>query len=223
VTDGEALQGNRPATLTVVTGTATEVGKTWVAASLLALARERGLSVAARKPLQSFSPSDRQTDADRLAEVTGEAPETVCPAGYSYATPMAPPMAAAALGSEVPTLAALVSGLSGSWPSPVPDLGLVEGAGGVASPLCADGDTAALAHGLGADRVVLVADPSLGVINSVRLSAVALAPLGVIVHLNRWEPADDLHRRNRAWLQDVDGFTVTTTLSDLLEAVIAPS
>lgn len=206
---------SRPERLLFVTGTATEIGKTWVSAALLSSARGKGRSVAARKPLQSFSPGDRSTDAAELAQATGENPADVCL--QSLAAPMAPPMAAAALGVKVPTIAGLAAWVSGSWP--VCSLGVVEGAGGVASPIGSDGDCAALARALQPDAVVLVADADLGVINAVRLSVGALAGLPVVVHLNRFEPVDDLHRRNLAWLADVDGLRVTTTVDELFEAV----
>jgi len=96
------------------------------------------------------------------------------------------------------------------WPAAV-ELGLVETAGGVRSPLAADGDCAAFTHALDPDQVVLVADAGLDTINSVRLSAEALAPLPLRVLLNRFDPTIDLHRRNRAWLHDADGFEVLTT------------
>ena len=66
---------------------------------------------------------------------------------------------------------------------------------------------------------VVVADPSLGVISSVRLAVGALDPIPVVVHLNRFDAADDLHRRNAGWLRDREGLTVTTTVDDLLDAL----
>ena len=214
--------GVRPRLLVVVTGTGTEVGKTWLSARLLGLARARGLSVAARKPAQSFEASDplSSTDAARLAAATGEEPSAVCPDSRSYPVAMAPPMAAEALGRPVPSLASLVGSVTSSWPAPGCDLGLVEGAGGVASPLASDGDSADLARGLSADRVVLVADAGLGTINAVRLSVGAVAPLPVVVHLNRFDPDDDLHRRNLEWLRARDGFTLTTGPEALLTELL---
>ena len=216
----------RPQRLVFVTGTATEVGKTWVGAALLSLAREREMAVAARKPAQSYQPPEA-TDAQRLAAASGEQPDVVCPPELSYPVPMAPPMAAQALGREVPTIGALATLIRQSWmvagvgltTSDAIELALVEGAGGVASPLAADGDSADLARMLRADRVVLVADPALGVINAVRLSVAALRPLPVVVHLNRYDPGDDLQHRNAAWLRDRDGFTVTTSVAELLEVL----
>ncbi len=83
------------------------------------------------------------------------------------------------------------------------DVGLVEGAGGPRSPLASDGDTVDLVRGLEPDLVVLVADPGLGAINSVRLAAAPFDPrASLVVVLNRFDPADALHRANQAWLRD---------------------
>ena len=51
-------------TLVVCTGTATEIGKTWVGAAVLSHLRAAGTTVAARKPVQSFDSDDTgPTDA----------------------------------------------------------------------------------------------------------------------------------------------------------------
>jgi dethiobiotin synthetase len=71
------LPTSRPERLVLVAGTATEVGKTWVAAAVLAELRTRGVRVAARKLVQSFSPGEHPTDAEALAAATGEAPDDV--------------------------------------------------------------------------------------------------------------------------------------------------
>ncbi|HEU5300720.1 MAG TPA: dethiobiotin synthase [Acidimicrobiia bacterium] len=191
---------SRPSVLVVVTGTGTEVGKTWVAAGLARGLRDLGVAVAARKPAQSFAVDDHHLrDAEVLADATGEDPVAVCPAHRSYAVAMAPPMAADALGLDEFTIADLA--METRWPSGV-DLGLVEGAGGPRSPLATDGDTVDLARALAADLVVLVADAELGTINAVRLAVPPLAEVApVIVFLNRYDDGDGLHRRNRSWLR----------------------
>jgi dethiobiotin synthetase len=208
----------RPARLVVITGTGTEVGKTWVAAGLLTELRRRKVAVAARKPAQSYSPGE-STDAEVLARATGEAVETVCPANRSYPLPMAPPMAAQALSWRPPTLSELSDELDRGWPHDPVHIGVVEGAGGVASPLAIDGDTASLARRLKAEIAVVVGEPQLGIINSARLARLALSPVPVVVHLNRYEPSGDLHRRNREWLAGQDGFIVTTSLGALADIV----
>ena len=204
-------------TLTVVVaGTATEVGKTWVGAGLARALRARGATVAARKPAQSFSPGDGPTDAEVLAAATGEAPQTVCPAHRWYPVPMAPPMAADALGLPPFTIADLVDELR--WPGDA-DVGLLEGVGGPRSPLAADGDTVALAERAGADLVVLVADAGLGTINAVRLSTAVFVACPVVVVLNRYDATDGLHVRNRRWLVDQDQLCVVSDVHDLCQVV----
>lgn len=204
----------RPELLVGVCGTATEVGKTWAGARLAERLVADGRRVAARKPLQSFDPADdAPTDAEALAAATGEAPHDVCPASGWYPVPMAPPMAAAALGRRCPTLAEVVDAIG--WPAEPVDVGLVETVGGVRSPLAEDGDSRDLVRALQVDVVVLVADAGLGTIDAVRSGADALAPLPVVVLLNRFDAGDDLHRRNRDWLVDRDGLDVATDVEAL--------
>ena len=126
-------------------------------------------------------------------------------------------MAAEALGRRPFTIADLVDELA--WPAVV-GVGLVETAGGVRSPLAADGDTATLVEAVRPDRVVLVADAGLGTINGVRLSMAALADWPVTVVLNRFDPADDLHVRNLEWLGGVDGYDVATDADDLVSPIV---
>ena len=220
--DQPSLLRTRPAHLVVVAGTGTEIGKTWVAARLLALAADRGLRVAARKPAQSFEPGDDEagvTDAQVLAAATGEDPTDICPAPHWYPVPMAPPMAAEALGRPPLTLGSLLDHLA--WP-PGADLVLVETAGGVRSPLAVDGDAVDLCARLAPDAVVLVADAGLGTINSVLLSTSALEPWPVTVVLNRFDADDDLHRRNREWLVGHERIACVVDLDALADALGLP-
>jgi dethiobiotin synthetase len=205
----------------LVCGTGTEVGKTWVAARLLAALRAAGHTVAARKPAQSFDVDHAggrlggATDAELLGAASGEHPGVVCHSYRSYHRAMAPPIAAEALGLPPFTVADLVGELD--WPSPAVDVGLVEAAGGVRSPQADDGDVCDLIAALAPDLVVLVADAGLGTINSIRLSVDALAgkvgaqpavPLAVV--LNRYDGNHDIHRRNHAWLTTRDGYRMVT-------------
>jgi dethiobiotin synthase len=186
-------------TYVVVAGTGTDIGKTYVAARLAATLRERGVAVAARKPVQSFAPEDdTPTDADLLAAATGEHPHAVCPEHRWLPRALAPPMAAEALGLPPFTIAELAAevGQAVSGDAVV----LVESVGGVRSPLADDGDTVTLAGALQPALVVLVADAELGTINLVRLGVDALAPYRVAVYLNRYDASDELHTRNRDWL-----------------------
>ena len=216
--------GPRPARLVVVVGTGTEVGKTWVASRLLRDLRAEGHAVAARKPAQSFGAADRTTDAHVLGAATGEEPTVVCPRHRWYTEPMAPPMAADALGRPPFTVEDLFD--ETTWPDPPPALGLVETAGGVRSPQAHDGDAVALVERLEPDVVVLVADAGLGAINAVRLSLEAVDHGAHVaerlVVLNRHDPADDLHRRNRAWLEGALDAEVLTSVPALVARLRPP-
>jgi len=198
-----AFDGLRPKCLVVVVGTATEIGKTWVSARLLRELRAEGMHVIARKPAQSFDPGDSATDAHHLATATGEDPTTVCPVHRWYPVPMAPPMAADALARPPFTVEDLVSEID--WPVPAPDLALVESAGGVRSPIASNGDSITLIELLQPDLVFVIAHAGLGTINDISLTLEAIdrgAHFATpIVILNRFDPADDLHRRNREWLE----------------------
>ena len=120
---------------------------------------------------------------------------------------MAPPMGAEVLGRPPFTLADLVREVR--WPETVA-VGMVEAAGGVRSPIAADGDSVGLAQLLSPDIVVVVADAGLGTINAVRLSVAPFAGRRVVVVLNRFDENDDLHARNLAWLCERDGLEVVT-------------
>jgi dethiobiotin synthetase len=206
----------RPKRLVLVTGTGTDVGKTWVTAALLTELRARGWRVAVRKPVQSAQPGVGWTDAEVLAEASGESADEVCPPERSYEVPMTPFMAADVLGRRLGSLAEMVGGLV--WPTGVV-VGLVESVGGVRSPITEAGeDSVTMATLLLPDLTVLVADAGLGTLNGVRLSVDALEG-DVVVVLNRFDAADDLHRRNLAWLSAHLGRPTVTSIRALADLV----
>lgn len=124
-----------------VAGAHTDIGKTHVACALLRAARARGLTVDALKPVVSgFDFADwTESDPGRLIaamglSLSGAALDATSP--WIFAAPLAPPMAAALEGkalttSEVTRFCADRRTLA--------DLFLVEGVGGVMSPLASDG------------------------------------------------------------------------------------
>jgi dethiobiotin synthetase len=203
--------------LVVVTGTGTDVGKTWITAHTIRALRARGLDVCARKPVQSYESGCGPTDADVLAGATGENVFDVCPQPRWYSVAVAPPMAAQILGEPPFTIADLVAELG-----PARGITFVEGVGGPRSPITSDGDTVDLAAALPTDAVVLVADAGLGTINAVRLCAAALVQWRLVVALNHYDETSDLHRRNASWLRTREGLEVVTdpeTLADTLESL----
>lgn len=176
-----------------VTGVGTEIGKTYVAALIARQLRESGVRVGVYKPVASGCENGRSEDAEMLWEAAGrpQTPELVCPLRYRAA--VAPHVAAKAEGKSF-SPDELIAGAN-AW-APHCDLLLVEGAGGLMSPL-AEGDfyNADLADALGAPMVVVAAN-RLGVIHDTMATLLAAEsrcqasrPLGVV--LNSAGPEQD--------------------------------
>jgi dethiobiotin synthetase len=201
-----------------VIGTNTEVGKTWVAAQLLATLKLRGTRVAARKPVQSYGPDDINTDAALLAGASGEDVADICPAHRCYPLALAPPMAARILGRGPLLMQEIVDEIH--WPAGI-DIGFVETVGGARSPLACDGDSMDLLRRLKVDELLLVADAELGTINAVRLTLAQVGTTPTLVFLNRFDANNQLHELNRRWLSEQDGLTVITDVRSLAVAVLA--
>jgi dethiobiotin synthetase len=68
---------------------------------------------------------------------------------------------------------------------------------------------------LAAETVVIVADAGLGTINAVRLTVAALTSWTPVIALNRYDDGNQLHRANRAWLSERDGYRVVTSAAEL--------
>lgn len=149
-----------------ITGTGTGVGKTYVAALIAASLRSAGKRVGVYKPVASGCELRggklASPDAIALWEAAGR-PGTlaqVCP--QMFAAPLAPHLAARAEGRRVePQL--LRSGLE-FWRESC-DVVLVEGAGGLMSPVSDDDYNADLADEFGYPLVVVAANV-LGAINA---------------------------------------------------------
>lgn len=204
-----------PDSTVFVTGTNTEVGKTWLTARVAESLRAAGHEVIARKPVMSFDPADELTDADVLSSATGEPKGDICPIYRRYELPMAPPIAAEALGCPPFTIEELITDLS----LPSAGIALVEGVGGPRSPLASDGDSVAFIDLLQPDHVVLVAPSRLGAINDVLTSRDALG-IDPLVFLNHFDPDNDLQGRNLSWLREKEGLVVVTEPAEIAQRLI---
>lgn len=154
-----------------VTGTDTGVGKTAVGAALVRYWRLTGRHVGAYKPVASGSVRNQQGDPiwedveAYFAALDGHFPrERICP--QRFTAPLAPPVAARTAGLEIndDLLAAGVD-----WWQAQVDWLLVEGAGGLLSPLSDLRSNADLAAALGFP-LLIVARLSLGTINHTLLT-----------------------------------------------------
>jgi dethiobiotin synthetase len=122
-------------------------------------------------------------------------------------------MAADALGLAPIKLEELVA--ESAWPLSA-ELAVIETAGGLCSPISHDADNLALIEKLAPTRVVLVADAGLGTLNAVRLCLRALNGRPTTVFLNRFDASNELHVRNREWLER-EGVLLATDVGDLVD------
>ena len=195
-----------------ITGTDTGVGKTEVACALLRGHRARGLDLGAMKPAQSGHAPGEPSDADRLRAAAGDRDpaELVCP--YTFAAPLAPAVAARLEARTVSlerildaarALAARHAAL------------LVEGAGGLLTPLTERETYADLAVALGLP-VLVVGRAGLGTVNHTALTCEALRARGLAVHgvvLVRTSPTGDASEPyNAAEIERLTGARVLATV-----------
>jgi dethiobiotin synthetase len=202
-----------------VAGTDTGVGKTVVAAALVAALRSRGEAVRALKPLITGldDPPDPlwPRDHELLARASGQDPDEVKLLGYGPA--VSPHLAAELAGARVDP-GALEAGVRGA--AREGEVLVVEGVGGLLVPIAPGYDVRSLASALGLPLVV-VARPGLGTINHTMLTLEAARAAGLTVAgvvLNPWpEEPDEMLESNRATIEQLGGVTVSA-----MPAVAAP-
>jgi dethiobiotin synthetase len=196
-----------------VTGTDTGVGKTVVAASIVARLRQRGVAVRALKPLITGleDPPDPvwPHDHELLARVAGTTPQETILAGYGPA--VSPHLAAELTGTPPPSTSQLAAGVIAA--AGASDTLVVEGVGGLLVPLGPEGDVRDLAIALGLPMVV-VARPGLGTINHTLLTLEAARHVGLRVAgvvLTPWPGRPDpLLRSNRETIARIGHAEVAT-------------
>lgn len=183
-----------------ITGTGTDVGKTYIGTAIARALSAEGVNVIPRKPIESGCIRDGEElipqDAAALKQAAGFRGDLseVCP--YRFEPPISP-VRAAHLANKVLTTEQLVSiCLQGSGDG----FTLVEGAGGFYSPLAENGLNADLAVALQLP-VILVADDKLGALSNVLLNTEAINMRGLqlaAVVLNEAEQSNADENMNNA-------------------------
>lgn len=152
-----------------VTGTDTDVGKTHIACRMLAEMRSQGMRVGAYKPAASGAGSLEESDPYRLWQAIGGGVPLGLVNPQSYAAPLAPPIAAEVENRSVDERL-LISGVE-AWCDRC-DFLLIEGAGGLMSPISWSMTNADLAQSIGYP-LVIVANNRLGVVHQILATVVA--------------------------------------------------
>ncbi|MFL5816056.1 MAG: dethiobiotin synthase [Conexibacter sp.] len=162
-----------------VTGTDTGVGKTVVAASILAALRHRGERVTAFKPV--LTGTDAPPDADwppddaLLAQAADMRPQDVAPARFG--PPVSPHLAASLAGTPLDP-AALRAAFAGH--AAEADVVIAEGVGGLLVPLATGYAVRDFAVDIGLP-LVIATRPTLGTINHTLLTLEAARGAGLTV------------------------------------------
>jgi dethiobiotin synthetase len=199
-----------------VTGTDTGVGKTVLAAAIVARLRALGAEVRAIKPLitglDDPPDPDWPPDHELLARVAGCEPRDVILAGYG--PPVSPHLAIELAGATAPTLESLADGVRAiAREGGAGSITVVEGVGGLLVPLGPDADVRDLARALGLP-LVIAARPGLGTISHTLLTLEAARSAGLTVTgvvLTPWprEPSV-MERSNLATIADRGEVEVVT-------------
>lgn len=166
--------------------------------------REKGFAITVRKPVESgcegLPPNLLPGDARAYEQaLEGSIPITlICP--YRFKAPLAPPVAAAKEGKTL-WLEQLTAACKADSGTQV----IVEGAGGLCSPIAQDGLNIDLAVKLNYP-LIIIAPNRLGCINHVLLTVETAAHRGLgtaCIILNNMEGGvDECQATNRQWLED---------------------
>ena len=160
-----------------ILGTDTEVGKTFVACRILECLVRDGVAVGAYKPVASGAPTLEQSDGFQLWQASGQRGLLAEVTPQRFQAPLAPPIAAELEGKQVSD--ELIIDGAKHWATSCQFL-VVEGAGGLMSPISWTMTNAALALKL-QFPVVLVSENRLGVVNQVLTSLTAARSMGLHV------------------------------------------
>lgn len=182
-----------------VTGTDTDVGKTWIGSKLVAELNKLAIDVQVRKPIESGWPIKdvTTTDAWKLAEALGQISQLdiICPNRFSAA--LSPDRAAMLEGEKI-----MLEQLHQDCINQIKkdDFLYVEGAGGFYSPISNDGLNADLAVLLQLP-VLLVVEDRLGCINQTLLNIEAIRSRGLTLS------AIALNQSNHVEVDGMDNFS----------------
>ncbi|NBH34199.1 dethiobiotin synthase [Clostridiaceae bacterium] len=204
-----------------ITGTGTDVGKTYVAGLMVKKLKESGWSAGYYKA--AMSGNDRRADGslipgdgDFVKRISGisQPLQEMCP--YVYETAVSPHLASRIEGNQV-RMERVFEGLKRVCQTY--DYVTMEGSGGILCPICVDErkiwlEDIVKACGLGC---VMVADAGLGTINQVGLTAFYMKekkiPLRGII-FNHFQPGNQLHEDNLNMCEAVTGVKVVACVRE---------
>lgn len=204
-----------------ITGTGTDVGKTYVSALILKKLRENNINAAYFKAAMSGNRRDENGllipgDALEVKTVSGidQPLDEMCP--YVYETAVSPHLASKLEGGPVELSKAVneLDRLSAKY-----DYITAEGSGGILCPLRFDSERVMLEDFIKACHFpcLMVADAGLGTINSVVLTAGYMKSRGITIRgiiFNHYKPGNRLHEDNLYMCEQLTGLKVISCVKD---------
>ncbi len=207
-----------------VTGTGTDIGKTYVSAAIARYFTKRNLAIAYYKAAVSGADSIEESDAGFVRDSAGIKQETSSLLSYLYKRPLSPHLAARIEGNfaSLDKIKQDYLSLASKY-----DYVLSEGAGGIICPVVVESNQRIfyqdIIKTLGAP-VVIVADAGLGTINHTILTFEYLKARNIKVQgviLNRFDKSSVMHLDNLKMIEDLSGIKVIATLAnDALDLVL---
>ena len=198
-----------------ITGTGTDVGKTYVSALLVKLLRQMGLNCGYYKPTLSGLSPDVVNDVEYVAQISGGKFSIENNVSYSFREAVSPHLASKRADVKI-SLDKIIKdydNLSNEY-----DFMVVEGAGGITCPFDLSDKSILLPDiisALGLD-IIIVADGGLGTINSTLLTCEYAKSNGVNVKgiiLNNFDSNDFMHQDNLKQVERLTGVKVVATVS----------
>ncbi len=217
----EEGQSRKPAKRLFITGTGTDIGKTYVAGLILKKLHQSGVSAAYYKA--AMSGNERQSDGSLIPgdvvtvkEMSGicQPLEEMCP--YVYENAVSPHLASRMEGNPV-----VMEQVKKGFDTVCAGYSFVtmEGSGGILCPICFDEKEIWLEDIIKACHLgcLIIADAGLGTINNVGLTVFYMKekkiPIKGII-FNHYEPGNVLHEDNRRMCEYLTGVKTVAYVRD---------
>ena len=209
-----------------ITGTGTDVGKTFVTALLVKYFREQGIKTAYYKAAVSGNIKGEHGlipgDAAYVKQISGimQPLDTMVP--YIYEEAVSPHLAARKEGNPV-ELSVVKAGYDKLIKEY--DMVVMEGSGGILCPLRCDGEQEVWLEDVILDLnlpCIVVADAGLGTINATVLTIEYLRMKSIEVKgviLNHYDPHDEMHQDNRIMIERRGKVPVIACVEDDAEKI----
>ncbi len=200
-----------------LSGTGTDIGKTYVSAAIAHMLTKKGLRLGYYKACVSGAVSIEESDAGYVRAHGGIHEDTESLLSYLYKTPLSPHLAARLEGrfASIEKIVRDFNALKGQF-----DYVLSEGAGGIVCPVVYEKDCHILYEDIiKALRlpVMVAADAGLGTINHTVLTLSYLKSRGFNVKgviLNRFEKDNPMHEDNLYMIEELSAVKVLATLEN---------